>query len=99
METFGRLFFTVVALAAALGAETALHADEGMWLFNNPPRKILKERHDFEPSEQWLEHLQRASVRFSTGGSGAFVSPDGLVMTNCHVAAECLEKLSDETHN
>ena len=86
-------------LALLAAAHSALRADEGMWLFNNPPRKLLKERYDFEPSDQWLEHLEHSSVRFDNGGSGSFVSPDGLVMTNHHVGADCLEKLSDATHN
>src|SRR6516162_3650086 len=90
---------TGLALMVMVMADTSLYADEGMWLFNNPPRKILKDRYDFEPSDDWLEHLQRASVRFNTGGSGSFVSPDGLVMTNHHVGADCLDKLSDEQHN
>ena len=28
----------------------SLSADEGMWLFNNPPRKLLKEKYGFEPT-------------------------------------------------
>jgi hypothetical protein len=99
MATFRRLGSIIAALAAGFIAQSGLRADEGMWLFNNPPRKILKERYDFEPSDQWLEHLQRASVRFNVGGSGSFVSPEGLVMTNHHVGSDCLEKLSDEQHN
>jgi hypothetical protein len=88
------------ALLGVLVTQTArVHADEGMWLFNNPPRKILKERYNFEPSDKWLEHVQKSSVRFNSGGSGSFVSPDGLVMTNHHVGADALQKLSDEKHN
>jgi hypothetical protein len=68
--------------------------DEGMWLFNNPPQKLLKEKYDFEPNDDWLLHLQRSSVRFNSGGSGSFVSSEGLVMTNHHVAADALQKLS-----
>ena len=82
----------------AFGSQQA-HSDEGMWLFNNPPRKTLKERYGFEPSDEWLAHLQRSSVRFNSGGSGSFVSADGLVMTNHHVGADALQKLSSAEHN
>ena len=68
--------------------------DEGMWLFSDPPRELLKQKYAFEPTEAWLEHLQRASIRFNNGGSGSFVSADGLVMTNHHVGADAVQKLS-----
>jgi hypothetical protein len=73
---------------------TSSQGDEGMWLFNDPPRKLLKTKHDFEPTDAWLAHVQQASVRFNSGGSGSFVSADGLVMTNHHVGADALQKLS-----
>jgi hypothetical protein len=69
-------------------------ADDGMWTFDNPPRKQWKERYKFEPSDAWLEHLRLASVRLNDGGSGSFVSPDGLMVTNQHVASGQLQKVS-----
>jgi hypothetical protein len=76
-----------------------LHADEGMWLFTNPPSKQLKEKYKFEVNDKWLEHVQKASVRFNNGGSGSFVSPDGLILTNHHVGADSLEKLGGDKHD
>src|SRR4051794_28789510 len=74
-------------------------ADEGMWLFNNPPLKQLKENYHFEPTPQWLEHLQKSSVRFNSGGSGSFVSSTGLAITNHHVGLDTLQKISSEKNN
>jgi len=89
----------VVVLLFLLGPLLRLQADEGMWLYNNPPLKQLDEKYHFQPSPQWLEHLQKASVRFNSGGSGSFVSPSGLVITNHHVGADTLQKLSSAEHN
>jgi len=72
----------------------SIRADEGMWLFNQPPRELLRERYQFDPSDAWLERLQKSSVRFNSGGSGSFVSEDGLLISNHHVGADAIQKLS-----
>jgi hypothetical protein len=76
-----------------------LAADEGMWTLDNMPLKQLKEKYGFEPTQGWLEHIRLASVRVGDGGSGSFVSPDGLVLTNHHVALGQLQKVSTPQKN
>jgi hypothetical protein len=65
-----------------------------MWTFDNPPLKELKDKYNFTPTQQWLDHIRLSSVRFNDGGSGSFVSPKGLVITNHHVALGQLQKVS-----
>jgi len=94
------LLATLVAAIAGVGmSDSALHGDEGMWLYSNAPKEYLKKKYGFEPSDAWLDHLRQASVRFNSGGSGSFVSANGLVMTNHHVGADDLQKLSDEKND
>jgi len=83
------LFLAITLLIAG----TAL-GDEGMWTFDNPPSKQMQERYGFTPTKEWLDHIRLASVRFNDGGSGSFVSPNGLILTNHHVAVGQLQKLS-----
>ena len=58
------------AMAFAAGALLLLagsaRPDEGMWLLDSPPSKLLKQRHDFEPTADWLAH--------GAGGSASFWS-------------------------
>jgi hypothetical protein len=69
-------------------------SDEGMWLLNAPPRQLLQEKYKFDLTDAWLKNAMLASVRLNSGGSGGFVSPEGLFVTNHHVAADALQKLS-----
>jgi len=71
-----------------------LNADEGMWTLDNPPLKQLKEKYGFEPTPEWLEHIRLSSVRVGDGGSGSFISANGLVLTNHHVGRGQLQKMS-----
>lgn len=88
-KTFS-LLLTLLLLAAAVKPGLA---DEGMWTFDNPPRRQWKERYNFDPPQEWLDHLRLSSVRIG-GAGGSFVSPNGLVMTNQHVGASQVAKLS-----
>ena len=90
----GRVWILLTLSAWALLSISVSLADEGMWTFDNPPLKQLKERYGFEPTRAWLDHVRLASARFNDGGSGSFVSPHGLVLTNHHVALGQLQKVS-----
>ena len=91
--------FLLAAAAMMLVLAFPLTADEGMWTLDNPPTKQLKEKYGFEPTAAWLEHIRLSSVRVSDGGSGSFVSPNGLVLTNHHVARGQLQKVSTPQKN
>ncbi len=88
------IFALGLVLICFLTAFGASRADEGMWTFDNPPLKQLLERYGFQPSQEWLDHLRLASLRFMDGGSGSFISPNGLILTNHHVAMGQLQKMS-----
>ena len=87
-----------LCLAAVLAAATPATADEGMWTFDNPPAARLQEHYGYTVTPTWLEKLQLSCVRIG-GGSGSFVSPDGLVLTNAHVAEGQQQKLSTDGHD
>ena len=92
---FRRLFSAL--LLALFGLQT-LHitalADEGMWPFNNVPRAEIKKKYGFEVTDDWLNKVRLASVRFNNGGSGSFVSPNGLVLTNYHIVEDIVGEVS-----
>ncbi len=81
-------------LALALIALPAM-ADEGMWPFNQFPKDAVREKHKFEVTADFLDRLRLASVRIA-GGSGSFVSPNGLLLTSRQAVADCLTQLKRE---
>ncbi|BDU71849.1 S46 family peptidase [Mesoterricola silvestris] len=89
---------SALGIAFTLVALTGLHADEGMWTFDNLPAARMKAKYDFTPDAAWLDHVRLATVRFP-GGTGSFISGDGLVLTNHHVGHGWIERVSDAAHD
>ena len=83
------------ALFVVLSFISPIFADEGMWTFDNPPLKQWKERYNFEPSQAWLDNVRLASPKVNNASAG-FVSPNGLIVTNHHVASSFIERLSSK---
>jgi hypothetical protein len=97
MKSFPRhLLLCLVALSSTANLSLA---DDGIWLVNEFPRASVKAKYGFEVTDAFLEKMRLGSVRFNNGGSGSFVSPDGLVFTNHHVASECIQQLSTKEND
>lgn len=93
-----RYFIALTVIACFIASLTCTaSAEEGMWTLDNLPLTQLKNKYHFTPESEWLERVQKASVRFNDGGSGSFISRTGLVLTNHHVAVGQLQKMSSET--
>lgn len=84
--------FVLLALLAAILVLPAA-SDEGMWLFNKPPKDVLQKTYGFAMTQEFMDHLRLSSISFG-GASGSFVSPDGLVLTNHHVGRGAIQNLS-----
>jgi hypothetical protein len=78
---------------ALLLALPALRADEGMWTFDNIPTQAIKAKYGVALDAAWLKRFQLATLRFPNG-TGAFVSKDGLVVTNHHVGRDAVSQVS-----
>jgi len=91
------VFFRVLAIGFVFAIFGS--ADEGMWLFDQFPKQLVEKTYGFQVTDDFLHHLERASVRFDNGGSGSFVSPRGLLFTNHHVGEDCIQKLSSAEHD
>ena len=90
---------SAVLLAFVFTFSTFAAADEGMWLYNAGPKDKIQAKYGFELTPKWLDHVRLSSVRFNNGGSGSFVSADGLTFTNHHVGAGCVQQLSTAGHD
>ena len=90
-----RKLIVSVFLFSLLATSSLLRADEGMWTFDNPPLKLWKERYGFEPTKEFLDNIRLASPKVNNSSAG-FVSPNGLIATNHHVAAGYIERVSSK---
>lgn len=82
---------------APIALAPAARADEGMWTYDRAPVALIQERHGFAPSQEWLDHLRLSSL--DVNASASFVSPDGLILTNHHVAMSAIQRISTAERN
>ena len=87
-------FVTVLALPLA-----AAQADEGMWTFDAFPAAKMKADYGWAPDQAWLDKVRAAAVRLTGGCSASFVSGTGLILTNHHCVASCVEDNSTAENN
>lgn len=88
----GSFLLLLILVISFLSSNPAV-ADEGMWLFNAFPGDKVKAKYGYAPSQEWLDHVRLSSAR-APNGSSSFVSPDGLIFTNHHIAQGCIHDLS-----
>jgi hypothetical protein len=88
-----------LVLPLALLAGLALWADEGLWPVNQFPKDAVNKKYGVQLTDPLLEHIQLSPVRFNSGGSGSFISAQGLMFTNHHVGRDCIQKVSSADHD
>src|SRR5262245_51405792 len=97
-----RRSLTIALIAVSLVVSPlALFADEGMWLpdmLDKLPLGQMKKRgFELKPEDVWSSSkpsLKDAIVQISSGGTGSFVSADGLILTNHHIAFSAITAAS-----
>ncbi len=91
----GRFARTSALLATAISLPlAAARADEGMWTFDAFPTAKMLADYGWAPDQAWLDRVRASSVRLTGGCSASFVSGEGLILTNHHCVAGCLQDLS-----
>src|SRR5512146_726353 len=94
-----RRHLPALAVFAALLAPSVARADEGLWPFDMVPKDAIAKAHGVTLDDKWLDHLRLSTVRISAGGTGSFVSSTGAILTNHHVASDCISKIASSSHN
>jgi V8-like Glu-specific endopeptidase len=90
------LFATAALVLLAPGVA---RADEGMWTFDAFPAARMKAAYGWAPDQAWLDRTRAAAVRLTGGCSASFVSDSGLILTNHHCVATCIEENSTAADN
>lgn len=73
-------------------------AGEGLWPYNQFPTATIKQKHTFDVEPAFLDRLRLTSVKIGAA-SGAFVSPNGLLLTTRQIAAGCLAAQNSPAHD
>src|SRR5262245_16466904 len=84
----------ILALFSLQTFQFRVLGDNVMCAFNNVPSVEIRGKYGFDITDEWLHKVQMAAVRFNNGGSGSFVSPTGLVLTNYHIVEDFVGELS-----
>jgi Peptidase S46 len=90
-EDFMRGLLLVLAFLSVFPA----FADEGMWTFDEFPSGSVKRQYGADITPAWLDHVRLSTIRL-TNCTAAFVSPEGLILTNHHCIESCLAELSSK---
>jgi hypothetical protein len=91
-----RLLIAVISALLLIAGAHVLHAEEGMWTFDNFPIARANQGLGTNIDQSWLDRVRLSSVRIS-GCSAGLVSPDGLILTNNHCVSTCVANLSTPT--
>src|SRR5882762_8549087 len=88
----------VLLVSLLLLAPPPARSDAGMWTFHDFPQDLVKRQYGADISPAWLDRVRMATLRLSNC-TASFVSPDGLILTNHHCAAACLDEHSTNERN
>ncbi len=89
----------LLSAVATLAAFTPALADEGMWTFDNFPSQTVQQKYGVTIDQPWLDRVRAGAVRLAGGCSASLVSSEGLVLTNHHCVAGCVQDLSTADRN
>ncbi|HEY4210108.1 MAG TPA: S46 family peptidase [Steroidobacteraceae bacterium] len=95
---FRATVFTAALSLTLLAFAPAARADEGMWTYQDFPAALVKQRYGTDITPAWLDRVRTSTVRLSNC-TASFVSATGLILTNHHCSAACLDENSTQQSN